>query len=129
MSKKSRPFDRARRRHRAMSRRARARVEVNALIAKSMEIMIDAMDRPLYSGIDLSTTAPTDWTGTPIPALADFDRIMKEAWDREWNGGYFDPRVEIVPRAGCLFCKPHKDERVPKRAKASDRRRMQGDDE
>lgn len=32
-------------------------------------------------------------------------------------------------RAGCLFCKPHKDERVPKRAKASDRRRMQGDDE
>jgi hypothetical protein len=28
-------------------------------------------------------------------------------------------------RAGCLLCKPHKDERLTKVPKASDRRRMQ----
>jgi len=28
-------------------------------------------------------------------------------------------------RSGCIMCKPHKDERVAKAAKPSDRRRMQ----
>lgn len=31
-------------------------------------------------------------------------------------------------RSGCLFCKPHKDERRKKVAKPSDRRRMQPDE-